>query len=199
MPLSNVAFSALGALGQIAEVEVLDEERPRLGNQVFGAMGRDFATRDGRHVMLVAISPKQWQGLLTALDLQQAMADLERTAGVDLSQDEGLRFTHRDAINALIEKAVAQLDYATAAARFDEHEVCWGPYQSLKETVLHHPELQPDSASRTPAVPPTARRAARHSIRPARARPSSGRRRWAKTPKRCWPISWGSAAPKSAP
>ena len=108
-------------------------------------MGRDFATRDGRHVMLVAISPKQWQGLLTALDLQQAMADLERTAGVDLSQDEGLRFTHRDAINALIEKAVAQLDYATAAARFDEHEVCWGPYQSLKETVLHHPELQPDS------------------------------------------------------
>lgn len=145
MPLSNVAISALGALGQIAEVEVLNQDRPRLGNQVFGAFGRDFATRDGRHVMVVAISPKQWRGLLTALDLTGAMAALETALGVDLSADEGVRFSHREAINPMVEHAVAQLDFESLTKTFEANEVCWGPYQSLRKTIETHPELQSDS------------------------------------------------------
>lgn len=142
MPLSGVAISALGALGQIAEIEVLDEDRPRLGNQVYGAFGRNFATRDGRQVMIVAISPKQWQGLLAALDIGSQIAAIEAAQQVDLSTDEGLRFIHRDQINPIVAAAVASLSYATVAERFEAHEVCWGPYQTLRETVHTHPELQ---------------------------------------------------------
>lgn len=145
MPLSNVAFSALGALGQIAEVEVLGEERPRLGNQVFGAMGSDFLTRDGRRVMAVAISPKQWRGLVASLEIAPEIEAIEQQHGVDFSKDEGVRFTWRDSINPVIARAIGKLDFETVSERFEAHEVCWGPYQSLRETVMNHPEMQPDS------------------------------------------------------
>ncbi|MGH1359445.1 MAG: CoA transferase [Burkholderiaceae bacterium] len=179
MPLSNVAFSALGALGQIAEVEVLNEERPRLGNQVFGAMGRDFLTRDGRRVMAVAISPKQWRGLIASLNIGEGIQAIEQEHGVDLSKDEGFRFTHRDAINPLIAQAISQLDFATVSEKFEAHEVCWGPYQSLRDTVLSHPEMQADSelidqiqhpsgaTYRTPGSPAQYSTSERQTVQPA--------------------------------
>ena len=40
------------------------ENRPPLGNDMYGAFGRDFATTDGRRVMVVAISLNQWQSLV---------------------------------------------------------------------------------------------------------------------------------------
>ncbi len=145
MPLSNVAFSALGALGQIAEVEVLGEERPRLGNQVFGAMGCDFLTSDARRVMVVAISPKQWRGLVTSLEIGEEIQAIEQQHDIDFSKDEGVRFSWRDSINPVIARAIEKLDFQTVSNRFEAHEVCWGPYQSLRETVMTHPEMQPDS------------------------------------------------------
>src|SRR5215472_5940927 len=69
LALSEVAFAALSHLGMIAEAEVLDEERPSLGNHVYGAFGRDFGTSDGRRIMIVAISSGQWKALLRAARL----------------------------------------------------------------------------------------------------------------------------------
>ena len=69
VPLGDVALATLGNLGQIAEVSVSGHDRERVGNDLFGAFGRDFATADGRRVMVTAISPRQWQGLLSALAL----------------------------------------------------------------------------------------------------------------------------------
>src|SRR5690606_33797120 len=41
VPLSDVAISTLGNLGQIAEVTLSGQDRPRVGNDLFGAFGRD--------------------------------------------------------------------------------------------------------------------------------------------------------------
>ncbi|MGB7307063.1 MAG: CoA transferase [Burkholderiaceae bacterium] len=142
LPLSSVAISSLGALGQLAEVEVLGQNRPRLGNNVFGAFGRDFETRDGRHVMVVAITPKQWDSILDSLKIRDQITRLETQHQLDLRTDEAERFEHRDLINPLVSQAIAAQPYDAIAQLFDDYSVCWGPYQSLEESMASHEELQ---------------------------------------------------------
>ena len=48
IPLSDLAIASLGHLGQIAETTLGDGDRPRMGNDLYGAFGRDFITADGR-------------------------------------------------------------------------------------------------------------------------------------------------------
>jgi hypothetical protein len=63
VPLSDLAASALSHLGQVAEV-LTGGDRPRMGNDLFGAFGRDFLTMDGARLIVVAITPRQWSGLV---------------------------------------------------------------------------------------------------------------------------------------
>lgn len=143
VPLGDVAMATLGHLGQIAEVTASDADRPRMGNELFGAFGRDFLTRDGKRVMIVAITPRQWTGLLKALDLAEAVAALEAELGVSFGRDEGVRFVHRHRLFPLVEAAVARFDRAELALRLDANDVCWGPYRTLHEALREDPRLSP--------------------------------------------------------
>ena len=140
VPLSDVAIGSAANLGMIAEVMATGANRPRLGNAVFGAFGRDFVTRDGKRLMILALTPKQWTGLLAALRIGDAVAAIEAARGVSFAKDEGLRFEHRDALFPLIEGAVAALDYAPLVAALDAHGCCFGPYQTMLEAA-HDPKL----------------------------------------------------------
>jgi 2-methylfumaryl-CoA isomerase len=135
VPLSDVALATLGHLGQIAEVTLTGADRPRTGNELFGAFGRDFVTQDGRRIMIVAITARQWSGLLKALDIGDAVARLETQCGVSFARDEGQRFVHRAPLFALLEQALARRDLASLLPAFDELGVCWGPYQTLTDAV----------------------------------------------------------------
>ena len=42
-------LAMIGNFGMIAEVMVNDSDRPRQGNYLYGAFGRDFETLDGKH------------------------------------------------------------------------------------------------------------------------------------------------------
>ena len=53
LALKDVGLAMLGHLGMIAEVQVNGLDRPRYGNHLYGAFGRDFVTRDGRRLMIV--------------------------------------------------------------------------------------------------------------------------------------------------
>jgi 2-methylfumaryl-CoA isomerase len=131
VPLSNIAFSTLSTLGNIGEVASSGHDRPRYGNALYGSFGRDFTTADGRRVMIVAITRRQWQGLLITLDLQADVASLEQELGVDFTVDEGARFTHRDQLFGRVERAVAARRFDSLPELFDRHGVCWGEYQSV--------------------------------------------------------------------
>lgn len=133
--LSDVAMATLGHLGQIAEVTVAGADRSRLGNDLYGAFGRDFRARCGRRVMIVAITPKQWSALLAAFDLGDQVGAIEQELGVSFAKDEGRRFEHRERLFPLVERAVANFDFPPLAQRLDEHGVCWGPYLALKEGI----------------------------------------------------------------
>ncbi len=140
VPLSDVALASLGHMGQIAEV-LQDGDRPRHGNALFGAFGRDFPTADGRRVMVVAITGRQWTGLVKALGLQMEIARLEEALGVSFEADEGQRFIHRHALFPLFERALGDMTLAAARERFDAHGVLWSPYQTLSQALAGDPRL----------------------------------------------------------
>jgi 2-methylfumaryl-CoA isomerase len=132
IPLSDLAIASLGHLGQIGEIAASGADRPRLGNEIFGAFGRDFATADGKRLMVVAITPRQWTGLLKVLELESAVASLEQARAISFAKDEGVRFDHRDALMPLIESAIATRSAADLGAAFESNAVCWSTYRTLK-------------------------------------------------------------------
>jgi 2-methylfumaryl-CoA isomerase len=135
VPLSNVAFATLSSLGNIAEVATFGKDRPRYGNALYGSFGRDFATADGQRVMIVAITQRQWLGLLTALDLQSDVVALEQRHNVDFTRDEGARFVHREDLFEIVERAVARWSFGELPDLFDRLGVCWGAYQTVQEAM----------------------------------------------------------------
>jgi 2-methylfumaryl-CoA isomerase len=134
VPLSDIAASTLGHLGQVAEV-TLGQDRPKMGNDLFGTFGRDFMTRDGVRVMVIAITSRQWSSLVDALKLETTIVDLEFALGTKFGSDEGARFLHRDALNSVVAGAIGTQDYATLAEEFDRRGVCYRRYRTLKEAV----------------------------------------------------------------
>jgi 2-methylfumaryl-CoA isomerase len=132
--LKDVALATTGHLGNIAEVSINRHERERVGNYLYGAFGRDFLTRDKERVMIVGLTPRQWQGIKTSMNIEQAITELETRLGVDLDQ-EGERYRAREAIAQLVEPWFAERNFSEIAPLFDKHGVCYGPYRSFKQMV----------------------------------------------------------------
>lgn len=153
LALSDLAIGSLAHLGQVAEAS-LGNNRGRYGNALYGAFGRDFVTRDGKTLMIVAITSRQWTGLLEALDLGPAVAALEKELGVSFGTDEGERFRHRARLCGLIEGAVAQRNGADLFAALERAGVCWEPYQTLRQGIELDPRLVQDNDMFTPVAHP---------------------------------------------
>ena len=141
LALSDLAAATMGNLGNVAEVMLGGDDRPRSGNNLFGAFGRDFATADGERVMLVAITPRQWTGLIKALGLADAIAALESELGVDFAKDEGARFNHRARVDALVEGAIGKLPLSACAEVFDGAGCTWSIYRTLQQSLAKEPRL----------------------------------------------------------
>ena len=136
--LSDVMLATVGNLGFIAEVQVNGEQRPPLGNDLYGAFGRDFPTRDGRRVMVAAISDRQWRALCAATGLADRLVHIEALMGVNLG-DEGGRYHARDAIAAVLAPWFAARSLAEIAQAFAGTGVLWGPYQDFRQLVAEDP------------------------------------------------------------
>ncbi len=136
--LSDVAIAVLGHLGQIGEATINDVDRPRYGNYLYGAFGRDFVTSDGRRVMVTAITPRQFRGLVDATGIATAIATLEAELGHSLDSDGDL-FAARAGIAAILEEWFAVTPYAEATRQFDAHRVLWGPYQTVQQLLASDP------------------------------------------------------------
>lgn len=151
LALSDVAFAALSHLGMIAEAELLDEERPSLGNHIYGAFGCDFRTADGRRIMIVGISAGQWRALLRATRLDAQMSELQSSMGLDFIH-EADRYEAREEIAAIIASWCASRRLEDIARLFDEHRVCWGRYRTVRNLVAHDPRVAvPDASDSAPA------------------------------------------------
>ncbi len=134
LALTDIAFTTLSHLGVIGEAEILGTDRPAIGNHIYGAFGRDFATGDGARVMVAGISAAQWSGLVEACGIGEDVAALERRIGLDCRR-EADRYEARDAIAALVEPWCAARTLAEIGGIFDRHRVCWGPYRTARELL----------------------------------------------------------------
>jgi 2-methylfumaryl-CoA isomerase len=142
--LSDVAFAMVGNLGKIAEAQLLKRERHKDGNYLYGAFGRDFLTKDGRRVMIVALTLRQWRNLVEATGLGEAFATLEKTLDVDLSK-EGDRYSAREVLGAVLKPWTVARTLEEIRDVFDRHDVCWGPYQTFMELVEQDPRCSTDN------------------------------------------------------
>lgn len=138
LSLSDVGLAMAGHLGLIGEALLEAEPRGRFGNDVYGTFGRDFGTRDGRRVMVLALTGRQWSSLGEATGLTRDFSALESRLSGDFRL-EADRWLNRQAICELLEPWMAQHNLAEVREYFDKHGVLWGPYQTAKELVTQDP------------------------------------------------------------
>ncbi|MBI3515703.1 MAG: CoA transferase [Proteobacteria bacterium] len=136
--LSDIAMAMVSHVGHIAEVQINEADRPRYGNDLYGAYGRDFATRDGKRIMLAVITARQWQGLLDATGIADQAAAIERELKLDFRR-EGDRFQARERLHALVGPWIAARTLAEVGRAFDQNGQLWGPYQTFREMVETDP------------------------------------------------------------
>jgi 2-methylfumaryl-CoA isomerase len=144
VPLSDVGAATMANLGFMAEALFTGHQRARMGNELYGAFGRDFVTKDGQRLMLLAVTPRQWAKSLEALGVAAEVGAVEAELGVSFAADEGLRFTHRARLYPLFEQAFAKKTAAELTPALDAGGVTWGAYQPL-EAALEDRRLYKDN------------------------------------------------------
>ncbi|TVR80904.1 MAG: 2-methylfumaryl-CoA isomerase [Rhodospirillales bacterium] len=143
--LKDVALAMLGHLGKIAEVMINDADRPKDGNYLYGAFGRDFGTLDGKRLMVVGLTHAQWSSLMKATGLGADIDALACRLGLNFAK-EGDRFRARREIARLMEPWFATRMLAEIRRIFGEHGVTWAEYRSVRQTI----ERDPDCSAQNP-------------------------------------------------
>ncbi len=138
LALSDVAFAMVGNLGRVAEAQLGALDQRKDGNYLYGAFGHDFETRDGRRVMVVALTARQWRALQDATGIGEACEKIEDATGHDLDSETG-RYEARDLIAALLRPWFAARDLASVRESFLGSGVSWGPYQTFRQLVSEDP------------------------------------------------------------
>ena len=121
-------------LGIIAEAELTQTNRPRIGNHVYGTFGHSLRCKDQRFVMVVAITKRHWQALVRTAGIESKVAQLEQKNNLDLNKDAD-RYLAREAIAELLSEWSAQHDFTTIAEVLDQSGALWGPYQSFCQLI----------------------------------------------------------------
>ena len=144
LALKDVALATAGHLGNLAEVEINGSDRQKAGNFLYGAFGKDFLTIDGRRVMIVGLTPKQWRALITVTGSSDEMDGIAARANLDLS-DEGARFTARHEIASVLAPWFEARSYHQVAELLTKAGVCFGPYQSFRQLLSEDVDCSTDN------------------------------------------------------
>jgi 2-methylfumaryl-CoA isomerase len=130
--LQDVALATVASLGYLAAAGPGGEPRVKDGNHIYGSYGRDFATSDGRRVMVVVLTSRHWRDLAALTDLTGVFASVERALGADFSR-EGDRYAHRGVISSLLEPWFARHTLAEVSAALSASRLLYAPYRTFEE------------------------------------------------------------------
>lgn len=139
LALKDVALAMLGNLGIIGEVTINGYDRPKYGNALYGAYAQDFLCADGERVMVVAITQRQWDGLLVSTGLKSECDQLGQRLGLQLHL-EGDRFKARREITALLEPWFKARRVGDFRDSFSAQGVTWSVFRSFAQTVAEDPD-----------------------------------------------------------
>ncbi len=144
LALKDVAAAMLGNLGIIGEVQINDVDRLKGGNSLYGAYGQDFICSDGRRVIVIGLTDRQWRNLLKVTGTTDAIQALGNRLGLDL-RHEGDRYVARDAITEILRPWFAARRLPEVAAALEAGGCTWAAFRSFAEAVRHDPDLSPDN------------------------------------------------------
>jgi 2-methylfumaryl-CoA isomerase len=144
LALKDVAAATLGHLGMIGDVSLNKEDRAKAGNALYGAYGQDFVCADGRRVMVIGLTDRQWRGICKATGTTEAMASLETRLGVSLSE-EGNRWRFRHDITAILKPWFANRRVSDFERAFNEAGLTWSEFRTVREAVDRDPDLGTDN------------------------------------------------------
>ena len=144
VPLGDVAIGTAANSGAMAEMLYRGGDRERLGNAIWGALGRDFTSRDGKRFMVAALTAKQWNALILALEVKEQIAALEASSGLSFATSDANRFDQRDRIFAIMQGAAGQRDYAELALRMTAAGATFERYRTMYE-MANDAELVADN------------------------------------------------------
>ena len=77
LALKDVAAATIGHLGLIGEAAAAPKQRGKSGNDLYGAYGHDFTCADGKQVMIVGLTARQWALIVKVTKTEAAMQALE--------------------------------------------------------------------------------------------------------------------------
>lgn len=135
IPLGDVAIGTAANSGAMAEMLYRGGDRPRLGNAIWGAFGRDFRARDGKRFMVAAMTHKQWAGLVEGFGVAAEVAVIEARLRLSFGASDHNRFSHREELFALFQRAANQMDYATLATRLAAAGATFERYRTMHEAA----------------------------------------------------------------
>ncbi len=138
--LKDVAAAMLGHLGIIGDTLSGGARREKIGNALYGAYGQDFVCADGRRVMVIGLTRRQWQGLLDVTGTADQIAGLEQEKGIDLS-NEGARFRHRADITAILKPYFDARKVADFADAFDKASLTWSVFRDFDAALAEDEDL----------------------------------------------------------
>ena len=144
LSLKDVAAATLGHLGMIADATLNTAERGKAGNSLYGAYGQDFVCADGARIMVIGLTSRQWQGLISATAMQEGIATLEQELGISLS-DEGNRWLHRSKITALLKPWFAARKVEDFEVDFNERGLTWSKFRTVGEALCEDPDLSDEN------------------------------------------------------
>ncbi len=138
--LKDVAAATLGHLGMIGDVTLNANDRTKSGNALYGAYGQDFVCADGRRVMVIGLTDRQWRGLVAATGTDEIFYAMEQGLGVSFA-DEGVRWTYRKEITAVLETFFSARKVSDFEGAFNEKGLTWSEFRTTREAMQSDPDL----------------------------------------------------------
>lgn len=140
LSLKDVAAATLGHLGMIGDAVVNDTARGKSGNALYGAYGQDFLCADGKRVMVIGLTGRQWAALVKVTGSADAIDRLGAANGLDL-RDESARWTLRHEITAVFAPWFRARTAQQIGGLLDEAGATWSLFRTVKEAVAEDPDL----------------------------------------------------------
>ncbi|MEO1488691.1 MAG: CoA transferase [Pseudomonadota bacterium] len=135
VPLGDVAIGTAANSGMYAEMLYRGADRPRLGNAIWGAFGRDFRSKDGVRFMVAALTAKQWSGLVEAFGVATPVSVLEAELGVRFADGDRPRFENRAKLFDIFQNVAGSHDYAALEGMMKANGCTYERYRTAHEAV----------------------------------------------------------------
>ena len=132
LALADVALAVTGHLGFLAEGQLSQSGRPRIGNHLYGGFARDFRTRSGDSVLVVTLTARHYADLARVTGRAAALAAVEQALGADFARDSD-RYAHREVIAALLAPWFAEHTTDEVTGVLAGTSVLWERYRTFAD------------------------------------------------------------------